>query len=79
MLTIGYQGADPQFAAAVANAWAQAYIDTSLELKVEPARQYAGRFDGQNATLRADLEAAQKRLSDYQPAGHRRHRRPARP
>ena len=23
-------------------------------------------FDGQNATLRADLEAAQKRLSDYQ-------------
>ena len=66
MLTIGYQGADPQFAAAVANAWAQAYIDTSLELKVEPARQYAKWFDGQNATLRADLEAAQKRLSDYQ-------------
>ena len=43
-LTIGYQGADPQFAAAVANAWAQAYIDTSLELKVEPARQYAKWF-----------------------------------
>ena len=66
MLNIGYEGSDPQFAAAVANAWAQAYIDTSLELKVEPARQYAKWFDGQNATLRADLEAAQKRLSDFQ-------------
>lgn len=68
VITIGFQGSDPRFAAAIANAWAQAYIDVSLELKVEPARQYAKWFDGQNATLRADLEAAQKKLSDFQQA-----------
>jgi chain length determinant protein EpsF len=66
VISIAFQGSDPKFAAAIANAWAQAYIDVSLELKVEPARQYAKWFDGQNAELRADLEAAQKRLSDFQ-------------
>ncbi|QID16762.1 chain length determinant protein EpsF [Nitrogeniibacter mangrovi] len=66
VINVSFTGADPKFAAALTNAWAQAYIDTSLELKVEPARQYAKWFDGKNAELRADLEAAQKRLSDYQ-------------
>jgi chain length determinant protein EpsF len=66
VISISFQGSDPKFAAAIANAWAQAYIDVSLELKVEPARQYAKWFDSQNASLRADLEAAQKKLSDFQ-------------
>ena len=66
VINIGYEGADPQFAAAVANAWAQAYIDTSLELKVEPARQYTKWFDSQTASLRGELEAAQKKLSDFE-------------
>lgn len=68
VITIAYQGVDPGFAAGVANTFAQAYIDVSLELKVEPARQYAKWFDGQTASLRADLESAQKKLSDYQQA-----------
>ncbi|TVT78553.1 MAG: chain length determinant protein EpsF [Denitromonas halophila] len=66
VITIGYQGSDPGFAAGVANTFAQAYIDVSLELKVEPARQYAKWFDGQTNSLRADLEVAQKKLSEYQ-------------
>ncbi|TVO68099.1 chain length determinant protein EpsF [Denitromonas ohlonensis] len=66
VITIGYQGTDPGFAAGVANTFAQAYIDVSLELKVEPARQYAKWFDGQTNSLRADLEVAQKKLSEYQ-------------
>ncbi|MCB1959193.1 MAG: chain length determinant protein EpsF [Rhodocyclaceae bacterium] len=66
VITVAYEGSDPAFAAALANAFAQAYIDISLELKVEPARQYAKWFDGQTASLRADLEAAQKKLSEYQ-------------
>ncbi|MCZ7562783.1 MAG: Wzz/FepE/Etk N-terminal domain-containing protein [Burkholderiales bacterium] len=41
---IGFSGTDPQFAAAVANAFAQAYIETNLELRVEPARQSAKWF-----------------------------------
>lgn len=66
VISISYTGTDPQFAAALANAWAQAYIDISLELKVEPAKQYAKWFDTQNDDLRKGLAEAQKRLSDFQ-------------
>ncbi|MCP2936135.1 hypothetical protein NK983_25940, partial [Salmonella enterica subsp. enterica serovar Typhimurium] len=41
VLSIAFSGQDPAFSAAVANAFAQAYIDTNLELKIEPAKQYA--------------------------------------
>lgn len=41
VINTGYTGNDPTFAAAVANAFAQAYIDVNLELKIEPARQNA--------------------------------------
>jgi chain length determinant protein EpsF len=59
---------DSKAAAALANAFAQAYIDTTIELKVEPARQYANWFDERSRALRDDLKAKQKRLSDYQNA-----------
>jgi chain length determinant protein EpsF len=59
---------DAKGAADVANAFAQAAIDTSIELKVEPAKQYAAWFDQRSRALRAELEAKQKRLSDYQAA-----------
>lgn len=66
LLNIAYTGADPQFAALVANAFAQAYVDLSLELRVEPARRSRGFFDEQTQALRDKLEAAQARLSAYQ-------------
>lgn len=66
VINIAFTGNDPQFSAAVANAFAQAYIEVNLELKVEPARQYARWFDDQSGPLRSKVEAAQKRLSDYQ-------------
>ena len=47
VLTITFRASDPQTAADVANAFAQAYIDTVLELRVNPARQYSGFFDQQ--------------------------------
>jgi chain length determinant protein EpsF len=56
---------DPKTAAVLANAFAQAYIDTNIELKVDPAKEYATWFDERSRALRADLEAKQKRLSDY--------------
>ena len=68
VINIGYSGADPAFAAAVANAFAQAYIDTNIELRVEPAKQYADWFDTQIKVQREKLEAAQKALSGYQQA-----------
>lgn len=68
VINIEYVGADPDFAAAVANAFAQAYIDVNLELRVDPARQYTGFFDEQTKAARARLESAQKALSDFQQA-----------
>jgi len=66
VITIGFQAADPRFAAAVANTFAQAYIDTAIELRVEPARQYNQYFETQMKAKREALEAAQSRLSEYQ-------------
>jgi len=66
IINISFRGADPGFAAAIANAFAQAYIDTTIELKVEPARQYAIWFGDQGKTLRENLEKTQSRLSEYQ-------------
>lgn len=53
-------------ASQIANAFARAYIDTNLELKVEPAKQYVKWFEERNLALRKDLEMAQARLSEYQ-------------
>ncbi|MDQ8021987.1 MAG: chain length determinant protein EpsF [Moraxellaceae bacterium] len=66
VISIAFTANDPQFAATVANAFAQAYIDVNLELKVEPARQYAVWFDERTQTLKGNLEAAQQRLSAFQ-------------
>ncbi|MCX9156655.1 chain length determinant protein EpsF [Niveibacterium sp. 24ML] len=66
VISIGFSGTDPKFAAAVANAYARAYIDTNLELKVEPAKEFAAWFGERSKQLRDNLEAAQARLSAFQ-------------
>jgi succinoglycan biosynthesis transport protein ExoP len=57
---------EPQVAADIANSFADNYITTSLELKVDPARRQAGWFDQQVNDLRSALETAQQKLSAYQ-------------
>ena len=66
IVSISFTAADPVFAATVANAFAQAYIDATIELKVEPARQYARWFGEQGKVLRENLEKAQARISAFQ-------------
>ena len=66
VINIEFSGTDPRFAAAVADAFARAYIETNLELKVDPARQFAEWFDDRNKQLRDNLEKAQTRLSSFQ-------------
>jgi succinoglycan biosynthesis transport protein ExoP len=66
VINIGYKSSDAGFSAAVANAFAQSYIDTNIELKVEPARQYAAWFDRQSKALRERVEQAQAKLSAFQ-------------
>jgi succinoglycan biosynthesis transport protein ExoP len=66
VVDISFEAQDPQFAANVANAFAEAYQRVNLELRVEPARQTAAWFDEQLQALRRNLEEAQARLSAYQ-------------
>ncbi len=66
VININYTAANPDFAAAVANAFAQAYINVNLDLQVAPARQYAAFFEEQTKAARSKLEKAQQALSDYQ-------------
>ncbi len=65
VIQASFPSADPQFAALVANAFAKAYVDTMLELRVEPTREAAAWFDEQLKSLRANLEDAQAKLTDY--------------
>ncbi len=57
---------DPDLSATLANAFADAYIQTSLELKADPARRQAAWFAEQMKALRSSLEAAQSKMSDFQ-------------
>jgi polysaccharide biosynthesis transport protein len=66
VIVVAYTAPDPQFAAALANAFVQAYLDTSLELRVEPARQYTGFFESRTKEARDNLEKAQAALSAFQ-------------
>lgn len=66
VINIEYTGVDPDFAAAIANAFAQAYIDVTLGLKVAPARQYAEWFQDQTKIARDELERAKSALSAHQ-------------
>jgi chain length determinant protein EpsF len=66
LVTVSFTASDAKFAAAGANAFAQAYMDTMVELKVDPAREYAKFFDERIKQLRSEFEGAQERLSAFQ-------------
>jgi len=66
VIYVQFTSKDPQTAADITNAFADSYLQTSLELKVNPARRQAGWFDQQVNDLRVALENAQRKLSAYQ-------------
>jgi chain length determinant protein EpsF len=66
VIAINYRSTDPKFAATGANAYVQAYLETSVELRVDPAKQYSGFFTDQQKAARDALEAAQNKLSAFQ-------------
>lgn len=66
VVNISFKGSDPQFAAAVANAFAEEYQRVSVQLKSDPMKKATGYFNSQIKLLRDALEQAQSRLSKYQ-------------
>jgi uncharacterized protein involved in exopolysaccharide biosynthesis len=65
VVEIHFSAQDPQQAAAGADAFAQAYIDTRLQLDVDPARRSSTWLREQSRGLREDLEQAQAKLTAY--------------
>jgi chain length determinant protein EpsF len=66
IITIKYSSSDAAKSAAVANAFAKAFLDVALEMRTAPSREAAAWFDDQLKGLRSDLTSAQAKLSAYQ-------------
>ena len=68
VINISFKGAEAESTAQIANAFAQAYLDTHLALKTEPARIYAEWFEQQAKAHfpRAKVRAVEKPATGYQ-------------
>jgi len=66
VLLLSHTGRDARFAATFVNALTKAYIETAVDLRVEPARQYSVFFDERARQMRERLFEAQRRASEFQ-------------
>lgn len=66
VVRIAFKAPDPALAARVANGFANAYLETVVQLKLDPARQNAEFFASRIQRAREDVERAQARLSEFQ-------------
>ncbi|AWI54425.1 chain length determinant protein EpsF [Aquabacterium olei] len=66
VIEIEYESADPGFSAALANAYAKAYMDSTVQFKTAPARQYSDFFEERARLARQKMESAQAKLSQAQ-------------
>lgn len=66
LVDISFESPNPRFSAIVANAFANAYIGTNLDLKTQPAQQAAAWYEQQVVKLRDNLQKAQNALATYQ-------------
>ncbi|NLD69599.1 MAG: chain length determinant protein EpsF [Limnobacter sp.] len=66
VIKLYYEDIDPELAARIANGFAAAYVNATLDLTTEPARNYAQLFETQVDDYRARLSAARQRLWEYQ-------------
>ena len=66
LIDISFPAPDPQLAATITNAFVDAYIQTNVDLKTQPAKQTADWYNSRLQELHANLEKAQARLTDYQ-------------
>lgn len=66
VIQVSVTSTNPQAAAELSNAIVKAYIDTTVELRAEPAKQYNALFLESTQALRDALEVALSRLSVFQ-------------
>ncbi|MDO6416070.1 GNVR domain-containing protein [Sphingomonas sp. BIUV-7] len=66
VIELGYSSPDREFAALMANAFAEAYADVMVDLQTEPARRTVDSYSQQLASLSLQLGSAQKKLAARQ-------------
>jgi succinoglycan biosynthesis transport protein ExoP len=66
VIGVGYSSSDPDFAAKIADAFATAYADITVDLQAEPARRTVESYTRQLDDLSNQLTAAQKKLGAKQ-------------
>jgi chain length determinant protein EpsF len=66
LIKVTYASPDPEFSAAVANAFVHAYLESLLQLRVTPVKLGEARFDEQLKELKHGLEAAQDKVAKFQ-------------
>jgi chain length determinant protein EpsF len=66
VIEVSFKGSDPNFAATVANTFADEYQKLNVALKTDPMKKASTYFNDQTKQARDALEAAQARLSKYQ-------------
>lgn len=68
VIRIEFENGDPQMAANVANGFADAYQQTAVNLRLDPAKRQSAWFDEQLQSLRNLVEERRARLSEFQRA-----------
>ena len=66
VMTVGYTSPDPELSASLANAFVRSYVEASLRIKVDPAKQFNAFFAERSKALREELDRAKARLSAYE-------------
>ena len=66
VIQVSYRATDAKAAAALANGFVQAYLDTAIELRVDPARQFSSFFNERSREARSALSSAQARLATFE-------------
>jgi polysaccharide biosynthesis transport protein len=65
VLLVSHAASDARFAASFVNALTKAYIETAVDLRVEPARQYSAFFEERARQMREKLHEAQQKASEF--------------
>ena len=66
VLNITHSASDPEYAAQVANGFADAFVAIQLRLRTEPAKVYSDWFRDRTRDVRQRLEAAQARKTRFE-------------
>jgi len=66
VVSVSYEALNAVDSARIANAFAQAFVTTTLELRLEPARRNAAWFDEQLKVLKKRVQDAHTRVTEFQ-------------